>query len=268
MPVVGEVLFIGELQLHGHAAITIGEGRLVALHRLDLEQAVFVDVRIHIDGIHRDDGREQRGPRSDEITGGRDRAADAPADRCLDRAVLELDFRAVLRRLGGLQPGLRLQVHRLTRLRLLRGDGFRREQRLHTIKLTLHRQGIRLGPRHLGPRGAQPGLKRALVDGEQHIPLLDHGPGLEMNFGDVAGHAGLQLHRLHRLDAPRELLPLDEFFLLNRCERHRSRRHLTAAVAARRRFATGGEEQDEWEEGWEFHEARWFWGGKLTSWLI
>ena len=70
------------------------------------------------------------------------------------------------------------------------------------------------------------------------------------------------------LDAPREFLPLDEFFLLDRRERHRCRGHLTAAMATRRRFATGGEEQYEWEKGLEFHEARWFGGGKLTSWLI
>ena len=62
---------------------------------------------------------------------------------------------------------------------------------------------------------------------------------------------------VHRLDAPGEFLPLDEFFLLDRRESHWCRGHLTT-VRTRRWFAAGGEEQDEWEQSLEFHEARWF----------
>ena len=131
-----------------------------------------------------------------------------------------------------------------------------------------HGLRIGLGTLHLGLGGAEFGLKGPLVDGKQHVALFHEGTSLKMHLRDVTGHPRTQLDGLHRLDAPRELLPLDEFFLLNRCEGHRSRRHLHSAVGTtRRRFATGGEEQHEREEVLRFHGARWFWGGKLTSWL-
>jgi hypothetical protein len=146
---------------------------LVALQRLELEQAVFVDVGIHIDGIDGDNGGQQRGAGGDKIARGRHRAADAAGDRRLDGAVLELDLSAVLGGLGGFQRRLRLKISRLLRVSPCSGAMafFSRSSptRLNSLSMARAFASARVD---LGLGGAKFGLERALVDGEEEVSFF------------------------------------------------------------------------------------------------
>ena len=249
MTLMRKIRFVGELQFHWHSSVTIGEELFIALEGLELQQAVFVDVSIHIDGIDGDDGGEQRGACGDKVPRGGDGAADATCDGGLHLRVFHLDAGTVLGGLRGFERGQTLFEHALARFRLLRSDGFGGEKSRNTVELAFGGIGIGFSTLHLGLRGAEFGFKRPLVDGEEDVSLFHEAAGLEMHLGDVAGHSRAEIDHLGGFDTAGEFLPLDEFLRLHRSEAHWCGRHGTATVtAALGGLSASGEEQGEWEE--------------------
>ena len=62
-------------------------------------------------------------------------------------------------------------------------------------------------------------LVPARINHEQHVALFHQLAGLKTHFLNVARSARTDFHRINRLGAAREFVPLDNFLLFNRRDR-------------------------------------------------
>ena len=150
-----------------------------------------------------------------QITHGDDVAADAPADRRRDLRVLQVQLGPIHGGSQGLQGAGCFSSVPSDLVVLFLANRFHWEQLLGSRGVRVQAAELRFGLCHVAFRLSQRRLVGAWIDLEQHVPLLDQRPFLEVDLVQVAPHVGPHLHRIDRGRPGREVcvvrdLPLDE----------------------------------------------------------
>ena len=109
-----------ELQFDWNLSVAVGLDFFGLRQGVKFQERVLVNVRIRVDRVHRNKGREQRRPARDAvdvIAFGVERTADASIDWRTDLRVFEIKLRGVQRRLRREQGGLGFLMARLASVR-------------------------------------------------------------------------------------------------------------------------------------------------------
>jgi hypothetical protein len=261
-------LLVGELEFHGHLALAVLREFPGPVQRVELEQGVFVHVRIHVDWVHGNNGRQDTrgsGDAADIVALGDERATHPAVDGGANLRVFEVEPGQIA---GGLRreqarPGF--AVARLPLVGLLGGNG-----------LVLHQAGraggFPCGVVHadlrlliLGFALVELSLMPARIDHKQHVALLHQLAGLKLHLPDVPRNARTHFNHLDGLGAAGELIVFDQFLFLHGCDRDLRRRRggglrgrlFTAHGEQRQRRKHRGKDGVTTNEfqGTRFHEA-------------
>ncbi len=166
-----------------------------------------------MDGVQRDDRREQRGAAGaalHEIAGVDALVRDAAGERRADLRPFEVELRALQvgfrRRLSGAGHG---EVG-APRIDVARRDGLVAGQAFRALDLVFRERDLSTGPLHFRRRGFDGEFVGPLVDREEQIALPDDLTVAEMDLIDEAGDAGAHLDLRHGLEAAGVFIPLHD----------------------------------------------------------
>ena len=232
---VREVLFVGQLQFDWNQAGIVGLQLFGSRQGVKPQERILIHVRIHVDGIHGDDRRQQRGragDAADVIAFGQKRAADPPIDRGADLRVFQIELRGVAGGLRREQGSFGLLETRDTSVGLFSRDGSVCQQLRGAAGLPPGVLQLHLGPLQFGLPPVEFRLVPARIDDEKHFTLFHELPRLETHLLNVAGDTGPHLDRLHRLGSAGEFIPFDNLPLFDRRHRHRGRRRMLLGGAS------------------------------------
>ena len=176
------------------------------------EIEALIDVEIEIDRVERDDRRQQRRVRLHEVADRDQPAVDAARQRRPDLGEFEVE--AGSRAAPPARPDAAAWAARIFAPAVVeRGDG-----EVAGLGELLGALELRLGEFEQARRDVDLRLRRVvgrlvgpLVDGEQQIALLDDRAVLEMDLVEIAADARADGDLVDRLEAPDELVVLDDF---------------------------------------------------------
>ena len=168
----------------------------------DPQQGMFVDVKIGVHRVLRDDGRQQRFVLLDQVADGQQISADDAVDRGNDARKFDVEPGRLGIGLGGGDRGDGLVASRGVFVHVLLADSAGRLGDFNRPGIVgLGQLQLRLGQANLPQRAVQGGLVRARVDQKEPLPGFNFGARYEINRVEIAGYPGLHLDGFGRLDA-------------------------------------------------------------------
>ena len=176
----------------------------------ECEKGALVDIEIELDRIEREDVRQDRLVRDDEIALGHELARDSSRQWRFHLRELDVELRLPQRRLRPVHFGLACQEGLTALVEELVGDVARAAQLLGAVEIALRefQPDLRGGDGRL--RLFEHVTVGSRIDGEEEITRLDEGAVLEMNLVEIARDPGADIDLIDGLEAPDEIGPLDD----------------------------------------------------------